>query len=290
MGVLTSELKVIPISKIDPSPFEPASRITPIDSEEIISPPVVRPNGARFELVTGHRRLERLKADGKTEAECKVVGMGDQEAALALFADNEDRKGWEDTEKGFYFRSLKDRFGLTEGQIAKLCRTSETTVSRCLGLVILGGMVAEATRKAPSKLEGSKQSIPGSTMDLFKHAMTTTKFKEINKLPADRQVAAARAVIEHKLSGDETREAVERAQKAGAVEDGVTAIVNARPAKKKEAHLLKKAKVTVVRCRECKETLYVTHQAGGKHVLENENPAFDSQMRGGKSGDKSRIL
>lgn len=95
--------KLIPISKIDPSPW---ARLFPHDEEHIArlaediaergvqTPLHVYPKGERCELLAGHDRLEALKRNGATEAPCDLRSMlTDEDARFRYFiSDNTLRK------------------------------------------------------------------------------------------------------------------------------------------------------------------------------------------------------
>lgn len=99
----------IPLELLDFSPFEPRETVEPLETGgEILEPLVVRPKGQRFEVVAGHRRLETLRLRGAKEAPCRILELSDQEAALALFTENADRKDFTDYERGLYFRRFMD--------------------------------------------------------------------------------------------------------------------------------------------------------------------------------------
>lgn len=72
----------------------------------MLAPLIVRAKGdRRLELIAGHRRLETLRREGKAEVPCRIFELTDEQAALYLFRDNQDREDLSDYERGLFFRS-----------------------------------------------------------------------------------------------------------------------------------------------------------------------------------------
>jgi ParB family chromosome partitioning protein len=280
----------IQISQIDSSPFEARASITPIETADrlgVISPIIVRKKAdGRYEVVAGHRRLQGLKATGKTEAPCEIVEMDDERAALALFADNEDRQAWEGYEKGKYFRKMMETFHLDQTQVAAKCGVSKQLVSLCLGQAALTDRLAQALK---SKEAVSKRLDTGTNFEVLKLAISGTRFEALKKLPTEKQVDAVKEIIENNLSDSDTKSMVAKAKKTS-IEEAAREVVKAKVARKQEHYALKKIGKTEfrVRCSACAEThVYImTHEPGGKHsiVEKDADSAFYSQTKLKKGG------
>ncbi|MEM4727908.1 MAG: ParB/RepB/Spo0J family partition protein, partial [Candidatus Bathyarchaeia archaeon] len=96
-----SQVARIPLSLIDPSPFQVRVRL---DQERLRSlseslrregqlrPVRVRPRGERYELVYGHRTLEAARMLGWESVEAVVSDATDEEVVLAQRAENRERE------------------------------------------------------------------------------------------------------------------------------------------------------------------------------------------------------
>jgi ParB family chromosome partitioning protein len=276
-------VEYIPIEKLDPSPFQPRDTTTPIESassQGIISPIIVRPKDGRYEVVAGHRRLQGLKATGKTEAPCEIVKMDDEQAAIALFTDNEDRQAWEGYEKGKYFQKMMKIFHLNQTQVAKKCGVSQELVSRCIGQVAFTDSIAQVLQA------GSITRVIEPNMELLKHAVSEHKYVELKKLPPREQVDAVKEVLANNLSDRDTANLVSLAKKAP-VAKAAQEVVKAKLSRRQERYVLAKNGKTEfsLKCSACAEThVYVmTHEPGGRHSIVEKDSAFhsQSQLRGG---------
>jgi ParB/RepB/Spo0J family partition protein len=264
-------VEYIPIEKLDPSPFQPRDTTTPIESassQGIVSPIIVRKKAdGRYEIIAGHRRLETLKQAGKTEAPCEVVEMNDEQAAIALFADNEAVKAWEGYEKGKYFRKMMETFHLDQTQVAAKCGVSKQLVSLCLGQVALTDSIAQALK---SKEAVSKRLDTGTNIKLLEHAVSERKYLELKKLTREKQVDAVKEIIENNLSDRDTANLVSLAKKAP-VAKAAQEVVQAKIARRQEHYALKKNGKTEfsVKCSACAKThtYLMTHEPDGKHSI-----------------------
>jgi ParB/RepB/Spo0J family partition protein len=276
----------IQISQIDPSPFEPRSSITPIETADvgIVSPIIVRKKAdGRYEIIAGHRRLETLKRAGKTEAPCEVVEMDDEQAAVALYNDNEAVKTWEGYEKGKYFQKMMQIFHLNQTQVAKKCGVSQELVSRCIGQVAFTDSIAQVLQKqAGSTTRVITRVIKEPNMELLKHAVSEHKYVELKKLSRERQVDAVKEILENNLSDRDTTNLVSLAKKAP-VAKAAREVVKAKLSRRQEHYALKKNGKTEfrVRCSACAEThVYImTHEPGGRHSIVEKDSAFHSQSQ-----------
>ena len=232
------ELRSLPLSLLDPSPFEPREELKLVESMfsvGIVTPPLVRPKrDGRFEIVTGHRRVASLRARGQAEAVCEVREMSDQAAADALFAENEDRENFTDPERGRYFLAYLKRFGVSERELARRLEVSHTMVSRCI-----------ATARVSEQVVRGRTTIDASVQEA---ALTATKVAAVNSLPRARRAEAAAAVASNGLSTSETKEMVAGVRARKSVSQAVTEVVNSRETRKAEKYAQRKLRL---RCPTC---------------------------------------
>ena len=232
------ELRSLPLVLLDPSPFEPREEIRPVESVfsvGVVIPPLVRPKGdGRFEIVSGHRRVESLRARGQAKVVCEIREMSDQVAADALFADNEDRENFSDPERGRYFLSYVERFKVSERELGRRLGVSHTMISRCI-----------ATAKVSEQVVRSRTTIDDS---IHEAALTATKVAAVNSLPRTKRAEAAAAVASFGLSTSETKAMVAGVHARKSVSRAVTEVVNGREAQKAEKYAERKHRI---RCPTC---------------------------------------
>lgn len=114
------DIQRIPISKIDPAPYNPRIDLTPedprykrlvssLDSFGLVEPLVWnRRNGT---LVSGHQRLKVLVARGETEAPVSVVDLDPQKEKALNLALNKVGGGWDEEKLADVLRDLLDGDG-----------------------------------------------------------------------------------------------------------------------------------------------------------------------------------
>jgi ParB family chromosome partitioning protein len=228
-------MRAIPVSLIDPSPFETRERVDPIQDGEVLTPLVVRQKAdGRFEVVAGHRRLKTLIERGVLDAPCRVRELTDERAALMLFRDNQDRRDLSDFERGLFFKKCMAAFGFTETEVARWAGTSANTVSLCLSIV----------RSRAAVLVHTKSPDPA----LYAAAVTTNKAKAVNSLPRKRRGEALAAVVENGLTTEETKDLVSGVREGKTVDEATTEVVNRRETRKAERHAEKQRRVKCPAC------------------------------------------
>jgi DNA-binding transcriptional regulator YhcF (GntR family) len=127
--------------------------------------------------------------------------MGDEEAALALFKENEDREDLTDFARGRFFMTYIERFNLSQNELARRLDVDVGTVNRCIGIF-------ETSRQVLEHSNGSMKA------EAYRHVVTEVKFKEANRLPEEKKVEALAQVAQHDLSTNETKALVRK------IEDG----------------------------------------------------------------------
>jgi ParB family chromosome partitioning protein len=219
----------------------------------VLEPIVVRSVGGRFELISGHRRFQSLRATGQKETLCRVVELDDATAAVALFKANDDVEAWNDFEKGRFFQSFLRKCSLTETEAARILGISQSAVSLCLS-------VFEAGSRAASRANGSGVS-------LLERTVNRNKILELKKLPEVIRDDATHQVVENRLTERETRAVVAKVLEGASPELAATEAVNRREAAKSERYTVKKRGLTLIKCRTCGMILYLTHK-NGRHLLQ----------------------
>jgi ParB family transcriptional regulator, chromosome partitioning protein len=199
-----SAVKMVPVGRIAPAPFQPRQHFDPerlaelksaILSQGVIEPLIVRPkpdspagDASQYELIAGERRL-RAARDGGLEAVPVVVRVLDDRSALEMsLVENLAREELNALEEGRAFTRLSQEFGLGHDEIAARIGKSRPYVSNAIRLLDLPepvlGMIARG------------ELSPGQARPLL-------------ALPsAGERLAAARRIVERGLSARGAEELV----------------------------------------------------------------------------------
>lgn len=103
----------------------------------VLQPLLVRPIGNDYELIAGERRLRAGKLAGLTEMPVIISNADDVNALEIALVENLQREDLNIIEEAEGYRSLADRFGLTQEQIATRVGKSRVSVTNALRLLRL---------------------------------------------------------------------------------------------------------------------------------------------------------
>jgi ParB family transcriptional regulator, chromosome partitioning protein len=137
-------LSQIPLSLIDPNPFQPRTQL-PADSLEelansirssgLIQPILIRPVGDRYQLVAGERRWRAAGKAGLETVPAVIREIDDAEALELALAENLLREALNPLEIAHAYERLQQEFHLTHEQIAERLGVNRTTVTNSLRLL-----------------------------------------------------------------------------------------------------------------------------------------------------------
>jgi len=139
-----SVFKYIAMDKID-RPSE-ATRLE-IDAEEIrelaesieerglLQPILVAPRGNRFEIVAGDRRYLAHVKLGRKKIQAKVSDSDDVSIIIDRATENLQRRDLTPLEEGVIYAGLRDKMGLTVGEISQKIRKSAGRIERRLSVL-----------------------------------------------------------------------------------------------------------------------------------------------------------
>ena len=136
-------LKRIPLDRIKSSPYNVRQEIDvgsltcSIERMGQIEPLRVRPLEEDFEIVTGERRFNALKAAGATHADVIVVEGTNAEVINEQWAENEERANYTDYERAIKLRQMIDALGLTQTELAERVGKDKSWISRHLAILRL---------------------------------------------------------------------------------------------------------------------------------------------------------
>ncbi len=136
----------VPIEHVQVAPWQPRRNFRPEAIEElassirergILQPLWVRPSKDGWELIAGERRLRAARSVGVTEVPVHVLEVDDREALELALVENLQREDLDPIEEAEGYRSLADRFGLTQEQIASRVGRARASVANALRLLDL---------------------------------------------------------------------------------------------------------------------------------------------------------
>lgn len=138
------ELKIADIQR---SPFQPRRDFREEELRELadslrnsglVQPPAVRRNAqGRYELIAGERRLRAAQLAGWDRIRVTLVEADDQAAAVMTTTENLQREDLNPIEEAVSYRSLQDRFGLTQAEVAEKVGKGRATVANATRLLEL---------------------------------------------------------------------------------------------------------------------------------------------------------
>ena len=136
----------ISIDLIDPSPFQPRTSFDEAELREladslrakgVIQPVLIRPVGDRYQLVAGERRWRAAKLAALEAIPAIVRPLDDRDALELALTENLLRDDLGPLEAARAYKSLQDRFGLSQEEIASRLGINRVTVTNTLRLLRL---------------------------------------------------------------------------------------------------------------------------------------------------------
>lgn len=139
-----SGLDQIPLTLIDPNPFQPRAQLpadgldelaNSIRASGLIQPILIRPAGKRYQLVAGERRWRAAGKAGLETVPAVIRDIGDTEALELALAENLLREALNPVEIAHAYERLQKEFHLTHEQIAERLGVNRSTVTNTLRLL-----------------------------------------------------------------------------------------------------------------------------------------------------------
>lgn len=146
-AVKDSETSVVRISDVEPNKAQPrnvfdenslSELADSIATKGILQPLIVRPiDGERYQIIAGERRWRASRMAGLTEVPVVVKDIDDSEAMEIALIENLQRKDLSSIEEAKGYKSLIDRYGLTQEEISRVVSKSRATVANALRILNL---------------------------------------------------------------------------------------------------------------------------------------------------------
>lgn len=136
----------IDINSIDPGPMQPRTRFDEqalgqlaesIKSHGIVQPVLVRPRGARYELVAGERRWRAAKLAGLEKIPAVIREVADDDLLEIALVENLQREDLNPIEEAQAYRKLIETVGLTQESLAERVGRDRSYITNYLRLLKL---------------------------------------------------------------------------------------------------------------------------------------------------------
>jgi ParB family chromosome partitioning protein len=146
---------MMPIEDIDPNPNQPRqtmgdlSELTAsIREKGVLEPILVRPFGARYQLIAGERRYRAAVEAGLDEIPAIVRQTSDAEVMEIALIENLQRQDLSAFEEADGLKMLADAYGYTHEMMAERIGKSRTSITETLTLTSMPEEVRELCRLA----------------------------------------------------------------------------------------------------------------------------------------------
>lgn len=173
----TERVKELGLDIIDPNPNQPRGSFDETHLRElaasirkhgVLQPVVVRRDGDRYQLVIGERRFRASRMAGKTSIPAIVRSVSDDESLKYALLENLQREDLNPIEEARGYRTLKERYGLSDRDIGDMLGRNRSTVSNVLRLLNLpepvialieGGKLKAGHARAILSIEGEAEQV-----------------------------------------------------------------------------------------------------------------------------------
>jgi ParB/RepB/Spo0J family partition protein len=138
MSTRTISLDLIDPGSNDRKSFDPdklAELAASLNEIGMITPPVVRPAGERFEIVCGERRTRAARLAGWTAMPCDVRELSDREASAMMLSENTGRDDLSAIDEAHAYAQRIAAFGLSNAEVASWAGVSTFRVTMRLRLL-----------------------------------------------------------------------------------------------------------------------------------------------------------
>lgn len=148
---------LLPVDSIETNREQPRSNLgdltelaASIRARGILEPLLVRPipDSSRYQLIAGERRFQAALEAGLTYVPCIELRLTDQEALEVALVENLQRKDLTPFEEAEGYRTLQEKYGYTQEQIATAVGKSRPTISEALRLLAIPPAIRDLCRHA----------------------------------------------------------------------------------------------------------------------------------------------
>ena len=146
------EILEIPIDELRPNPYQPRKTFDEealreladsIMEHGVFQPIIVKRSIKGYEIIAGERRFRASKMAGKSTIPAIVRDFSDEEMMEIALLENLQREDLNAIEEAMAYKTLQERLGLTQEELAKKVGKSRSHVTNMLGLLRLPEEVKE---------------------------------------------------------------------------------------------------------------------------------------------------
>lgn len=153
---LTAETAELRISRIEPNRAQPRRKFDEqalnelaesITQHGVVQPLLVRPiGGGRYQIVAGERRWRASRMAGLQTVPAVVRELSDEQTMEIALIENLQREDLNSVEEAEGYKSLIEKFGLTQEQVASRVGKSRPAISNSMRLLLLPKKVIDRMR------------------------------------------------------------------------------------------------------------------------------------------------
>ena len=152
------EQRMVPIDRINPSPFNPRKSFPEAELEELansirekglVQPIILRPVGAgghHYEIVAGERRWRAAQKASLHVIPAIIRALTDQESLELAIIENVQRADLNAIEEAAGYRELVERFGYTQEELSQIIGKSRSHLANTMRLLKLPETVQRLVR------------------------------------------------------------------------------------------------------------------------------------------------
>ena len=194
----SSGLLRLAIEKIVPNPFQPRTRFSELELDElsdsirqhgVMQPVVVRQTVRGYELIAGERRWRACQRAGLAEIPALVRDLDDQQVAALALIENIQREQLTAIEQARALARMRDQFSMDQTALATMISSSRPNVANLLRLLNLSQGVQSMLEEGRLEMGHARALLP---------------------LPENMQAKTAEDVLRSQLSVRQTETLVRR--------------------------------------------------------------------------------
>jgi ParB family chromosome partitioning protein len=213
----------IDLDRIDPNPFQPRQYFSETELAElsasilqhgVVQPVLLRPQGDRFQLVVGERRVRAAQRAALMRIPAVVREVSEDEMAELALVENVQRENLTPIEEANGYKRLVDRLKVTQAEVAKRVGKERSTVSNSLRLLSLSGFIqGEIDRGTLSSGHGrALLAMPPEVRDnmarrILKEGLSV---RQAEKLASSEKPDSAKTIVKPVVTDPNTLAAEER--------------------------------------------------------------------------------
>ena len=157
------------VYEIDDNPFQPrrdfsepeiASLAESLKEHDMLQPIIVRRMGARYQLISGERRLRAAIRAGWSSVPARVREADDRLVAELAIVENLQRKDLNPIEKAMSFKRYLDEHKCTQDDLAQRLKIDRSTIANLMRLLELPQAVLDAVRNGEVSAGHARALLP----------------------------------------------------------------------------------------------------------------------------------